>query len=103
VKAGAEVQFYGKPDGKAVAFALPYEPATEEPDDEYDLWLSTGRVIEHWHSGSMTQRVPELYKAVPDDASARKLRRGSEVRIISRRGEITTRVETQAATGLPEA
>ena len=111
MKAGAEVQFYGKPDGKAVAFALPYEPAAEEPDDEYDLWLSTGRVIEHWHSGSMTQRVPELYKAVPDalvfmhpdDASARKLRRGSEVRIISRRGEITTRVETQAATGLPEA
>ena len=51
----------------------------------------------------MTQRVPELYKAVPDavcfmhpdDADARKLRRGSEVRVISRRGEIKTRVETR--------
>jgi nitrate reductase NapA len=47
--------------------------------------------------------VPELYKAVPDavcfmhpdDADARNLRRGSEVRIVSRRGEIRTRVETR--------
>ena len=103
VKAGKGVEFYGKPDGKAVAFALPYEPAAEEPDDEYDLWLSTGRVLEHWHSGSMTQRVPELYQAFPDavvfmhpdDAKARNLRRGTEVRVISRRGEIKTRVETR--------
>ncbi len=103
VKAGKGVEFYGKQDGKAVAFALPYEPAAEEPDDEYDLWLSTGRVLEHWHSGSMTQRVPELYQAFPDavvfmnpdDAKARNLRRGTEVRVISRRGEIKTRVETR--------
>ncbi len=103
VKAGTGLQFYGKPDGKAVAFALPYEPPAESPDDEFDLWLSTGRVIEHWHSGSMTQRVPELYKAFPDavvfmhpdDAKARKLRRGSEVKVVSRRGEIVTRVETR--------
>ena len=103
VKAGTGLQFYGKPDGKAVVFALPYEPPAESPDDEFDLWLSTGRVIEHWHSGSMTQRVPELYKAFPDavvfmhpdDAKARKLRRGSEVKVVSRRGEIVTRVETR--------
>jgi nitrate reductase NapA len=103
VEKGSGVQFYGKPDKKAWIFALPYEPPAESPDSEYDLWLSTGRVLEHWHSGSMTQRVPELYKAVPDavcfmhpdDADARKLRRGSEVRVISRRGEIKTRVETR--------
>ncbi len=103
VEKGSGVQFYGKPDKKAWIFALPYEPPAESPDGEYDLWLSTGRVLEHWHSGSMTQRVPELYKAVPDavcfmhpdDADARKLRRGSEVRIVSRRGEIKTRVETR--------
>jgi nitrate reductase NapA len=53
------VEFYGKPDGKALIFALPYEPPAESPDEEYDLWFSTGRVLEHWHSGSMTQRVPE--------------------------------------------
>ena len=103
VEPGTGVQFYGKKDGKAWAFALPYEPPPESPDKEYDLWLATGRVLEHWHSGSMTQRVPELYKAFPDavvfmhpdDAKVRGLRRGSEVRVISRRGEIKTRVETR--------
>jgi nitrate reductase NapA len=102
-KVGSDFDFYGKPDSKAVVFALPYEPAAESPDAEYDLWLSTGRVLEHWHSGSMTQRVPELHKAFPnavvfmhpDDARKRKLRRGDEVRVISRRGEIRTRVETR--------
>ncbi|MCH8999300.1 MAG: periplasmic nitrate reductase subunit alpha [Proteobacteria bacterium] len=103
VEAGTGVQFYGHKDNKARIFALPYEPAPEVPDDEYDFWLVTGRVLEHWHSGSMTQRVPELYKAFPDavvfmhadDAEAKGLRRGSEVRVISRRGEIRTRVETR--------
>ena len=103
VEAGTGVQFYGHEDNKARIFALPYEPAPEMPDDEYDFWLVTGRVIEHWHSGSMTQRVPELYKAFPDavvfmhpdDAKAKGLRRGSEVRVMSRRGEIRTRVETR--------
>ncbi|MFK8078694.1 MAG: nitrate reductase catalytic subunit NapA [Granulosicoccus sp.] len=103
VTPGAGYEFYGKPDGKAVIFALPYEPAAEEPDDEYPLWLSTGRVLEHWHSGSMTQRVPELYKAFPDavvfmhpdDATALEVRRGSKVAVRSRRGEIITRVETK--------
>lgn len=102
-KPGSDFDFYGKPDGRAVIFALPYEPPAESPDEEYPFWLSTGRVLEHWHSGSMTQRVPELYKAVPDalcymhpdDAREQGLRRGSEVRVASRRGEIITRVETR--------
>ncbi len=100
---GKGIEFYGKPDGRAVIYALPYEPAAEEPDDEYDFWLATGRVLEHWHSGSMTERVPELYKAFPDavcfmhpdDAKDKGLRRGSKVRVKSRRGEIVTRVETR--------
>ncbi|WP_370197563.1 periplasmic nitrate reductase subunit alpha, partial [Roseibium sp.] len=110
VKEGAAFDFYGKPDGKAVAFALPFEPPAESPDEEYPFWLSTGRVLEHWHSGSMTQRVPELYKAVPDalcymhpdDAEALGLRRGAEVRIKSRRGEILTRVETRGRNKPPK-
>ena len=44
---------------------MPYEPPAESPDKEFDIWLVTGRVLEHWHSGSMTMRVPELYKAFP--------------------------------------
>ena len=102
-KAGSGFDFYGHKDGKAVIFALPYEPPPESPDQDYPLWLTTGRVLEHWHSGSMTQRVPELYRAVPDalcyihpdDASGLGLRRGSEVRVKSRRGEIITRLETR--------
>jgi nitrate reductase NapA len=103
VTPGKEVEFYGRPDGRAVILAVPYEPPAEPPDEEYDLWLVTGRVLEHWHSGSMTLRVPELYKAFPgarcfmhpQDARARNLNRGAEIRLISRRGEIRTRVETQ--------
>ncbi|MEE9332666.1 MAG: nitrate reductase catalytic subunit NapA [Granulosicoccaceae bacterium] len=100
---GKGFEFYGHKDGKAVIFALPYEPPPESPDDAYPLWLSTGRVLEHWHSGSMTQRVPELYRAYPeakvymhpDDAAALELRRGTQVAVQSRRGEIRTRVETR--------
>ncbi|WP_315980579.1 molybdopterin dinucleotide binding domain-containing protein [Aliamphritea spongicola] len=58
----------------------------------------------------MTRRVPELYRAFPDsvvymhpeDAKKRKLRRGDEVRVASRRGEITTRVETRGRNRPPE-
>ncbi len=103
VTPGADFEFYGKPDGKAVIFALPYEPPAESPDTAYPFWLTTGRVLEHWHSGSMTQRVPELHKAVPDalvymhpdDATELNLRRGSAVKVASRRGHILTRVETR--------
>ena len=65
VKPGKGVEFYGNKDGKARIIAVPYEPPAESPDKEFDVWLVTGRVLEHWHSGSMTMRVPELYKAFP--------------------------------------
>jgi nitrate reductase NapA len=110
VKAGNRVEFYGKPDGKAAIFALPYEPPAEEPDKDFDLWLVTGRVLEHWHSGSMTRRVPELHRAVPnavlfmnpDDARKRGLKRGQAVRISSRRGTVVSRVETKGRNVMPE-
>ena len=110
VEAGKEVQFYGRPDGRANIIFAPYEPPAESPDDEYDLWLSTGRVLEHWHSGSMTQRVPELYRAFPDavifihpdDAQKRGLKRGDEIKVISRRGEVRSRVETRGRNRPPK-
>lgn len=61
-----ELEFYGKTDGKALIISATYEAPPASPDSDYDMWLCTGRVLEHWHSGSMTQRVPELYKALPD-------------------------------------
>ena len=110
VSKGSGVQFYGYPDKKAIVFALPYEPPAEAPDQDYPFWLATGRVLEHWHTGSMTARVPELYKAVPDalvymhpeDARQLKLRRGSEVKVVSRRGEIRARVETRGRNKPPQ-
>ncbi|GHA19349.1 periplasmic nitrate reductase subunit alpha [Oceanisphaera arctica] len=102
--------FYGQPDGKALIISAPYEAPPEVPNDEYDLWLCTGRVLEHWHTGTMTRRVPELYKAVPDancyihpdDAQARNLRRGDEVLIQSPRGEVRARVETRGRNRPPQ-
>jgi nitrate reductase (cytochrome) len=109
VKPGTGFQFYGNADNRAYIFALPYEPPAEAPDKEYPYWLSTGRVLEHWHSGSMTRRVPELYRAFPnavvymhpEDAKALGVRRGSEVRVVSRRGEIRSRVETRGRNKMP--
>ena len=109
VKKGEGVKFYGHKDGKAVIFALPYQEAAEAPDKEFDLWLSTGRVLEHWHTGSMTRRVPELHRAVPeavlfmhpDDAKDRGIQRGMQVKVASRRGEITLAVETKGRNKVP--
>ncbi len=110
VEPGTGVQFYGHKDGRARIIAAPYEPPAESPDEEYGIWLVTGRVLEHWHSGSMTMRVPELYKAFPgarcfmhpEDARERGLNQGAEVRIVSRRGEIISRVETRGRNRMPK-
>ncbi len=103
VKAGEGVKFYGYKDNKAIIFALPYQDPPEMPDAEFDMWLCTGRVLEHWHTGSMTRRVPELHRSVPeaqifmhpDDAQKRGLQRGMAVKVQSRRGEIVARLETR--------
>jgi nitrate reductase NapA len=110
VKKGEGVRFYGKPDGKAIVIAVPYEAPPEVPDKEYDLWLCTGRVLEHWHSGSMTRRVPELHRAVPEavvfmhpaDAKKRGLLNGMEVRVSSRRGDIYARIDIRGRNEPPE-
>jgi len=110
VKAGEGLKFYGHKDGRAVIFALPYQAAAEPPDKDYDLWLCTGRVLEHWHTGTMTRRVAELHRAVPeavvfmhpDDAQARGLQRGMVCKVQSRRGEIAARVETRGRNKPPQ-
>lgn len=94
------IYFYGKPDGRAVVWARPYEPPAEVPDATYPFWLSTGRVLEHWHTGTMTRRVRTLNRAVPEalcflngnDASELGVRAGDMVRIESRRGSVDIKV-----------
>jgi nitrate reductase NapA len=95
--------------GKAKIFFRPYAAPPEVPDQTYDLWLSTGRVLEHWHSGTMTRRVPALHRAVPhallfmhpEDARARGLARHDLAWIESRRGRIHLRVETEGRYAVP--
>ena len=95
--------------GKAKIFFRPYAAPAEEPDQHYDLWLSTGRVLEHWHSGTMTRRVRELHFAVPsallymhpDDAKARGLKQDDAAWIESRRGKIKAVVETRGRRNRP--
>ncbi len=94
---GKDFHFYGKPDGKAIIWQRPYEAPAESPDNEYPFWLNTGRVIEHWHTGSMTRRIPVLHRAVPnayveihpEDAKEFGITNGSPVKVTSRRGAIT--------------
>lgn len=86
---------------KAKIFFRPYMDPCEMPDKNYPMWLSTGRVLEHWHSGTMTMRVPELYRAVPEalcymnenDAKSQQLKQGDTVWVESRRGKVKARVE----------
>lgn len=93
---GETFHFYGKPDGKAVIWQRPYEPAAEAPDEAYPFWLNTGRVVEHWHTGSMTRRIPVLHKAMPkayvelnpEDAKRMQIKNGDKVRLTTRRGQI---------------
>ncbi|MBI2422369.1 MAG: molybdopterin-dependent oxidoreductase [Candidatus Hydrogenedentes bacterium] len=99
VKPGSGIQFYGAKagDDRAIIWARPYEAPPEIPDTEYPFWLCTGRVLEHWHTGTMTGRIPELRRAVPKayvelhplDARDLGVRDGEMVRVTSRRGAIT--------------
>jgi len=96
---------------KAKIFARPYMEPPEVPDAEYDTWLCTGRVLEHWHSGTMTMRVPELFRAVPEalcymhptTAKERGLKRGELCWVESRRGKVKARVETRGRNRPPRS
>jgi nitrate reductase (cytochrome) len=96
--------------GRAKIFFRPYAAPPEAPDAEYDLWLSTGRVLEHWHTGTMTRRVPELHRAVPaaqifmhpEDAKSRGLERNDLAYVESRRGKVKAVVETQGRNRPPK-
>jgi nitrate reductase NapA len=98
VKTGEGFSFYGNKqiENRAVIWLRPYEPPPEEPDDEYPFWLCTGRVLEHWHTGSMTRRVRQLHQAMPaafvelnpEDARELGVVSGNQVRLESRRGSM---------------
>lgn len=86
------------PRGRGKFHALEYEPTTEMPDEDFPLILTTGRVLEHWHGGSMTRNswmddlFPEaLVEVNPADAARLKIENRQAVRVTSRRGSIVLR------------
>jgi nitrate reductase NapA len=95
-KAQGKFDFYGKKDHRAWIWLRPYEAPAESPSAEFPFWLNTGRVLEHWHTGSMTRRVPTLHRAVPksyveinqSDAKRLGIGNGESVRLVSPRGEL---------------
>lgn len=95
--AEGDVKFYAQPSGKAVIWMRPMKGPAEPVDDEYPYVLTTGRVIEHWHTGTMTMKAPELLRAQPaafieihpKDAEKLGIKHGDMVKVTSRRGEST--------------
>lgn len=98
VAEGKGIQFYhsSTKDDRAQIWFHPWIAPAEVPDDEYPFMLCTGRVLEHWHTGTMTRRVPELSRAMPggyleihaDDAAEYNLANGDRVKVESRRGSL---------------
>ncbi len=94
----ADISFYGaKADGnRATVWLRPAKGAAEPCDIEYSYVLTTGRQLEHWHTGTMTLKVPELKRSAPaayvevnpKDADRLGIKNRDKVRITSRRGSI---------------
>ena len=86
------------PRGRGKFHVLDYVPVREEPDDEYPFILTTGRLLEHWHGGTMTRNsaLNEIYPEArveihPADAEIHGIRNGDPVKVQSRRGEVVMR------------
>ncbi len=97
------------PRGKGKFHPLEYTPSAEMPDEDYPLILTTGRVLEHWHGGSITRHswmddlFPEaLVEINPADAARLGVEHGQAVRVTSRRGSVVLRanVTTKAVSGV---
>ena len=110
---GEEVIFgdgFPTANGRGKFVPASVEPPGEVPDDEFPMILTTGRVLEHWHTGSMTRRTSVLDTIEPEAVahlSPRDLERmglapGDPVRVETRRGviEIKSRIDTDVPGGV---
>lgn len=90
---------FATPDGRARFHAVHHRPAGEEPDEEYPFFLTTGRVMAQYQSGTQTRRVNDLNQAAPEPfvemhpalAGQFGVVDGAWVRVITRRGEAVLR------------
>jgi len=95
------------PRGRGKFIPLDYVHIVEEPDDEYPFILTTGRVLEHWHGGTMTRNsvLDEAYPEArvdihPADAEIHGIRNGDPVKVQSRRGEVVLRATVTEKTSV---
>lgn len=86
------------PRGKGKFIGVDYVPVKEPVDDEYPFILTTGRLLEHWHGGTMTRHsaIDEVYPEArveihPADAEMHGIANNMPVRVTSRRGEVVAR------------
>ena len=86
------------PSGKGKFHPLEYVPSVEMPDEEYPFILTTGRLLEHWHGGTLTRhsKLDELNPQArieinPADGARLKIVDGQAVRVSSRRGTVILR------------
>jgi formate dehydrogenase alpha subunit len=93
------------PRGRGKFTPLDYVPAVEPVDDEYPFILTTGRLLEHWHGGTMTRHsqlntlYPEARVEIhPADAEIHGISDGMAVKVTSRRGEIVVRASVTEKT-----
>jgi len=63
VTKGAGFEFYGNHDKKAVVYLRPYVASPEKLSAEYPMYLTTGRILEQFHTGTLTDRIQELHDA----------------------------------------
>jgi formate dehydrogenase major subunit len=88
-------------NGRGKFVPCEFEPAKELPDAEFPFVLNTGRLLQHWHTGTMTRRARALHAIAPapkvevnpGDLAALGLSHGDRVTVASRRGEITLEAE----------
>ncbi len=91
-------------DGRAHIVPARLVPPAELPDDDYPLVLTTGRMLEHWHTGAMTRRAtvldnlePEAVASLhPRQLGAMGLAPGDMVKVATRRGEIALNVRADS-------
>ncbi|KIH98426.1 nitrite reductase [Streptomonospora alba] len=95
---------FAHPDGRARFAAVGHRGAAEEPDADYPLYATTGRMMGHYQSGAQTRRIgelaaaePEAYVEVHPDTGARAgLEEGDWARVVSRRGATLARIRHRA-------
>lgn len=94
------------PRGRAKFFPLVYRPSAEQTDSKYPFAMTTGRVLYHWHGGTLTRNsnldfaAPQpLVEINPADAPRIPCRDGDPVRVTSRRGSIVLRAKVTEKAG----